>query len=354
MWPDFVSLFENTPQIAFLLTAKGAVQQLNPAAQLFLAELADCYSLDGETWLQGLFTPELLITLEVEKKALLIESFSDHNTPFFLTFSSVTTPTGAFILLLIEPIHQALLAPKQKAISELLYIISHDLKSPLIAIQGFSEVLQEECQQPNLDLAIVRQYLEYIINGAQNLSQFFSSLAELGRVYQNVTANTLVPLNEIVDAAITKLSFYLQSRAVKLSVTPDLPIVLCDRLQLIKVFYNLLENAIKFTPADRVPEIEIGYQQCISFHRILIRDNGIGIDPSLHKRIFSLFHRANTLETEGLGVGLTVTKQIIEAHNGFIWVESAKATGSCFYIALPIDSNQWRLNDCGTPHINRR
>jgi signal transduction histidine kinase len=351
MWPDFLSLFENTPQAAFLLSVTGEVRQLNPAAQLLLAELVDCYSIDGDSWLTRFFTPELQITLEVEKKALLLENFADRH--YFLTFSSVASAAEPLVLLLIEPIHQALVKPQQKTISELLYIISHDLKSPLIAIQGFSEVLQEEYQQPTLDLAVVRQYLEYIINGSQNLSQFFSSLAELGRVYQNVTANNLVPLNEIVDAAITKLSFYLQSRAVKLTVAPDLPTVLGDRLHLIKVFYNLLENAIKFTPADRIPEIEITHQQCISFYQILVRDNGVGIDPSLHQRIFSLFHRVTTVDNEGLGVGLTITKQIIEAHNGFIWVKSEKSGGSCFYIALPIDSNQWRLNDGGTSHINR-
>ncbi len=103
-----------------------------------------------------------------------------------------------------------------------------------------------------------------------------------------------------------------------------------------QVFENLLVNAIKFTAGAKDPKIEIGYEDMGDSHKFYVRDNGIGIDPKHHRKIFEMFHRLKEIQDEeGTGLGLTIVDRIVNSHGGKVWVESEKDKGATFYFILP-------------------
>jgi len=164
----------------------------------------------------------------------------------------------------------------------------------------------------------------------------------------------LLNTEEMVDKAIFNLKFAIDESNAE--VTYDsLPDVIADSGQLIKVFQNLIGNAIKFRKPDENPKIHVSAfkynyrdEYCFS-----VNDNGIGMDPQFSNRIFTIFKRLHTKEEyEGTGIGLAVVKRIIERHGGFIWVESEPGKGSTFYFTLPLKRR--KLKKINTPTLSRK
>jgi signal transduction histidine kinase len=127
----------------------------------------------------------------------------------------------------------------------------------------------------------------------------------------------------------------LEARQAEIKVQKDLPLVYCDRTRLVEVVQNLIDNSTKYSTADSSPCIEIGSLEDPQGQTVIfVRDNGIGIAPQFHDRIFGLFNKLDT-HTEGTGIGLALVKRIIEVHGGKIWVESELGKGATFYFTLP-------------------
>ena len=128
----------------------------------------------------------------------------------------------------------------------------------------------------------------------------------------------------------------LEEHKIRISIADDLPVVHGDRIRLIEVLQNLLDNAAKFSSENIDPHIEVGMKGLDeNLHPILfVCDNGIGIASEFHERIFGLFNKLNP-QAEGTGIGLTLVKRIIEVHGGRIWVESTPGHGATFYFTLP-------------------
>jgi signal transduction histidine kinase len=128
----------------------------------------------------------------------------------------------------------------------------------------------------------------------------------------------------------------VEANGVKVIIHNGLPIVHGDRIRLVEIVQNLLDNAAKFSATSSEPSIEIGTTgQDADQHPILfVCDNGIGIAPEFHERIFGLFNKLNP-QMEGTGIGLTLVKRIVEVHGGRIWVESTPGNGTTFYFTLP-------------------
>jgi signal transduction histidine kinase len=135
---------------------------------------------------------------------------------------------------------------------------------------------------------------------------------------------------------------HIEARGILLNVAANLPSVYGDRARLLEVIQNLMDNACKFMGDQPDPIIDIGMHGITTGRKItfFVRDNGIGIDPQFHERIFGIFNKLD-IHTDGTGVGLALAKRIVEEHGGRIWVESqGKGTGSTFYFTLPAPPNE--------------
>ncbi len=213
------------------------------------------------------------------------------------------------------------------------HVVSHDLKTPITYIQGFSSALLDKHKEGLDDQG--RMCLERIDASALRMERFVSDLLALSKVGKVVATFEDVSSLEIVRNVTSGLKERLKAKGLELIVEDSLPTINCDQGRIYQVFDNLLVNAIKFTGDSENPEIEIGYFDTGDFHQFHVRDNGIGIDPEDHRKIFEMFHRLKQIEDEqGTGLGLAIVERIVSQHGGQIWVESQKEKGATFYFTL--------------------
>jgi signal transduction histidine kinase len=217
------------------------------------------------------------------------------------------------------------------------YIVSHDLKTPITYIQGFSSLLLENYQEELDEKG--RRCLERIMASTRRMEVLISDLLALSRLGQVVGTFKVVPSLEIVEDVTSGLQDRLKAKRIELVVEDNLPTIYCDENRLSQVFDNLIVNAIKFMGNTKNPKIEIGYEDSGDFHQFYVRDNGIGIDPKNHQKIFEKFHRLKEIEDdEGTGLGLAIVDRIVNNHGGKVWVESEPGKGATFYFTLPKSS----------------
>ena len=217
------------------------------------------------------------------------------------------------------------------------YTVSHDLKSPLITIQGFLGLLEKDALAGNI--AQMQTDITYIRAAASTMQRLLNELLELSRIGRVVNPLTEVSLSELAEEAVTMVSGQITARGVQVHIAPDLPVVVGDRPRLLGVLQNLLDNAVKFMGAQPQPHIDFGMRREAEETVCYVRDNGIGIAPRYHDKVFGLFERLDS-SSDGTGIGLTLVKRIIEVHGGRIWVESAgEGHGSTFCFALPYPSS---------------
>ena len=168
------------------------------------------------------------------------------------------------------------------------------------------------------------------------MEALISDLLALSRLGRVVGTFEVVPSLEIVENVISGLQDRLKENRIELVVEDNLPTIYCDGNRLSQVFDNLVVNAIKFMGNTKNPEIKIGCQDSGDFHQFYVRDNGIGIDPKYHRKIFEKFHRLKQIQDdEGTGLGLAIVARIMNSHGGWVWVESESGKGATFYFTLP-------------------
>jgi PAS domain S-box-containing protein len=213
-------------------------------------------------------------------------------------------------------------------------VVSHDLKTPIISIQGFSSRLLKKYDE-KLG-AKGKDYLQQIKTGADRMESLVSDLLSLSRAGRVVSTFTEAPSLEIARNAASSLRDRVEENGIELVIADNLPTIYCDAERMYQVFQNLLVNAIKFVRGTKNPRIEVAYEDKGDFHQFSVGDNGIGIDPKYHQTIFEMFRRLEETENpEGSGLGLTIVDRIINNHGGKVWVESEKARGATFYFTLP-------------------
>jgi len=150
------------------------------------------------------------------------------------------------------------------------------------------------------------------------------------------------PFGDLVSEALELAHGQLTERQVQVDVEADLPIVKVDRVRMVEVLQNLVVNALKFMGTQDQPRIEIGMQLQDEEPVFFVRDNGIGIAPEYHKKIFGLFDKLDA-KSDGTGIGLALVKRIIEVHGGTIWVESEIGKGATFFFTLEPKKQQENL-----------
>lgn len=166
------------------------------------------------------------------------------------------------------------------------------------------------------------------------MQRLLSELLELSRIGRIMNPPEVVPFKEIVDEALSLVEGRLQARQVQVRVEAGLPSVYGDRVRLMEVIQNLVDNASRFMGDQKDPRIDIGVEDRDSRTVFFVRDNGMGIEPEYFERIFGLFNKLDA-NTEGTGIGLALVRRIVEVHGGRIWVESeGKGKGSTFCFTL--------------------
>lgn len=226
------------------------------------------------------------------------------------------------------------LEAKNAELERFTYTVSHDLKSPLVTIRGFLGFLKRDAESGNFDR--FKADLSRITEATDKMQQLLSDLLDLSRVGRKMNPPEEVPFEEIVREALALTAGQLSERPVQVDVARDLPLVYGDRVRLIEVVQNLIDNACKFMGDQAEPRITIGLRGTDQAGKpiLFVRDNGIGIDPPYHDRVFGLFDKLDP-KREGTGVGLALVKRIVELHGGRIWVESAGlGAGSTFCFTL--------------------
>jgi PAS domain S-box-containing protein len=221
---------------------------------------------------------------------------------------------------------------RNKELDDFTYVVSHDLKEPLISVEGYAKILNDE-YGATLDEA-GQQFLRSILDACSHMKRLIEDLLQLSRVGKLSEMKHEVDLNKLIAEVLEELHFSIQERRAQVTVAKNLPKVLSVEPYVKVIFRNLISNALKFCD-KAIPVIEIGARSAES-PIFYVRDNGIGIPPEYHEKIFLIFQRLHKREDyEGTGAGLTITKKIIEVHGGRIWVESTPGMGSTFYFTLP-------------------
>jgi signal transduction histidine kinase len=230
------------------------------------------------------------------------------------------------------------LEAKNAELERFTYTVSHDLKSPLVTIMGFLGYLEKDALAGNIEK--VKSGISRISSAATKMEHLLNDLLELSRIGRIMNPPEDVPFGEIVKEAIERVRGRIEANGIQISIQEDLPIVHGDRIRLIEIVQNLLDNAAKFSSGNADARIGIGTKGTDEnqHHILFVCDNGIGIDPEYHERIFGLFNKLNP-QMEGTGIGLALVKRIIEVHGGRIWVESAPGKGATFYFTLPARAN---------------
>ncbi len=225
------------------------------------------------------------------------------------------------------------LEAKNAELERFTYTVSHDLKSPLVTINGFLGYLQQDALSGNTER--LKQDTQRIQDAVNKMHALLSALLELSRIGRLMNEPENIPFADLVNEALDVVHGQLEARHVTVQTQPNLPIVHGDRQRLIEVLQNLIDNAAKYMGDQPEPHIEIGQKGEENGKPIFfVRDNGMGIAPQYHERIFGLFNKLDP-RIEGTGIGLTLVKRIIEFHGGRIWVESEAGKGSAFYFTLP-------------------
>ena len=225
------------------------------------------------------------------------------------------------------------LEASNKELESFTYSVSHDLRAPLRAIDGFSRMLLEECSEM---LSVEgKRFLNIVRSNTQRMGHLIDDLLTLSRLGRLETRFSIVDMGQLVREVVGE--FVRDQHINERDVIVDVPArIHGDRSLLRQVFVNLLSNAIKFSRQSETRIIEIGNRAEENQVIFWIKDNGVGFDMRYADKLFGVFQRLHSIqEFEGTGVGLAIAQKIIQKHGGRIWAEAKANEGATFYFALP-------------------
>ena len=218
------------------------------------------------------------------------------------------------------------------------YIASHDLQEPLRMVSSYTQLLAQRYKD-KLD-ADADEFIHYVEDGVSRMRALINGLLVYSRVGTSGAAFELTDCEAAFDCALTNLQVAVDESGAVITHHP-LPVVMADASQLTQVFQNLIGNAIKFC-SQELPRIHVAAEPRGNEWLFSIRDNGIGIDPQYHDRIFDMSQRLHSrTEYSGSGVGLAICDKVLKRHGGRIWVESQTGKGATFYFTIPIKGDRY-------------
>jgi len=213
------------------------------------------------------------------------------------------------------------------------YISSHNLKTPIRTIKSFSDLIERGISNGKREY--LKEYINYVQQGANQMQQLVTDILE----YSKINENSSIKIEAVdIEKVLNFISIQMKNisdKLVHLEFT-ELPVIYTNQSMLTSIFQNLIENGIKFNTNDEA-RIRIEHCEKEAMHVFSVRDNGIGISPHYHKSIFKMFDRLHTSEEyTGTGIGLALSKKMVNKLNGSIVVDSQEGSGSTFTIYLPI------------------
>jgi len=218
------------------------------------------------------------------------------------------------------------------------YIASHDLQEPLRMVSSYTQLLAQRYKD-KLD-ADADEFIHYVEDGVSRMRALINGLLVYSRVGTSGAAFELTDCEAAFDCALTNLQVAVDESGAVITHHP-LPVVMADASQLTQVFQNLIGNAIKFC-SQELPRIHVAAEPRGNEWLFSIRDNGIGIDPQYHDRIFDMSQRLHSrTEYPGSGLGLAICDKVVKRHGGRIWVESQTGKGATFYFTIPIKGDRY-------------
>jgi len=264
--------------------------------------------------------------------------------PVEIGISPIKTWDGNFILASIVNIterkrietklknafHQVQL--KNEEMEQFVYTVSHDLKAPLVTNASFISFLREDLA--NKKYQDVEDSLDRLENANKRMKLLINDLLELSRVGRMALVIDKISMKNMVNDLMSNFVEIIKEKNVKVTIASDLPDIFADKRRMQQVLENLITNAFKY--AFEVPEpcLEILFKIENQEYHFCVKDNGRGIEPQYHKKIFQLFQRLET-NKEGTGVGLSIVSRIIQFHGGRVWVKSQLNEGAEFWISIP-------------------
>ncbi len=247
------------------------------------------------------------------------------------------------------------LEEKNKELEAVVYVASHDLRSPLVNIQGFSKELAFACNQIRAQLSgpefealqksgvattlteDIPEAIGFILSGVTKMDRLLSGFLRFSRLGRAAMVIEPLDMNRLLEGVVQTLEFQIKKTCTTVQIEA-LPDCLGDSIQINQVFSNLLDNAIKYRSRNRSPVIRVTGHTQGDRAIYVIEDNGVGVAQAHQGKIFEIFHRLNPEDGSGEGLGLTIAQRVLERHNGKIWVESTAGQGSKFFVSLPVSS----------------
>ncbi len=241
---------------------------------------------------------------------------------------------------------------KNREVESFVYIVSHDLRAPLVNVQGFARELDESCKRlretilaspgwehvwPKVEAILddeIAEALHYISTSATKFERLIDALLGLSRQGRQIYQMKRIDVWELVSNALANFQQSIEAAGAEIEMH-ELPAATADFTALGQVFSNLIGNCLKYRSPERKLKIEIGGQSGGEMLHYWVRDNGLGIPESGRARLFQVFQRLHPKQAEGEGMGLAIAHRIVERHGGKIWAENNQGHGATFHFSLP-------------------